>query len=402
MADGCLGAPGWPFLMYRLLAPSGAGPSSSVPHGAGGICLPRPAPLRPWGPCLLAQHQPTLPGAFLMSQNRLGRKFGALVQLGARQCRSPGGGLPQHASSVWSSPLTPAPCSRCRRFPGMRAHEQCHTAGPGPGRQLSQSRVLLAKRLGSACSCAGWGQGPACSLGCQWGPMCSTTPWSWGKGLPQPLSCWRLPRSQPPTFLPPRHLCLPPLLVVLGQHHPIALQLPPLWGPLHSALTRLHTAARASTHGPNTADCCLSSPPWLHDILTAGSQGPSGTSPGQHHHKGTQVPPCGTLCAPAQCSAKHTGTSQTAGLTPSTTLLPRPSSVPAWARSSRPRAGFPPTAAKSRHGSSLWGHQDGPGHGWPWEGIQPHCSSTHASKGDTWTSYKNHRRFCTRTWGHEG
>lgn len=79
-ADGCLGVPARLFLTY----PGGAGPSSLVPHGADGICPPQPVPLRPRGPCLLAQHQPTPPVAFLMSQNRLGRKFGALVQPGAR------------------------------------------------------------------------------------------------------------------------------------------------------------------------------------------------------------------------------------------------------------------------------------------------------------------------------
>ena len=77
-------------------------------------------------------------------------------------------------------------------------------------------------------------------------------------------------------------------------------------------------------------------------------------------------------------------------------------SIPARARSSRPRAGFPPVAARTRHGSSLWGCQDGPSRGRPREGAQPRCSGTHASKGDTWTLYKNHKCFCTRTWGRGG
>lgn len=47
--------------------------------------------LRPQGLRLLARHQPTPPVAFLMSQNRLGRKLGALVRPGARQCWSRGG-----------------------------------------------------------------------------------------------------------------------------------------------------------------------------------------------------------------------------------------------------------------------------------------------------------------------
>lgn len=110
-----------------------------------------------------------------------------------------------------------AGASQARRC--MRTHEQCHSIGPGPGHQLAWRQVLLAKWLGSACSCAGWGCRAACDLGWQWDPTCSTTPWSQGSGLPQPQAF---------TFLPPSHLCLPPCLVVLGWHHPIALQPPHL------------------------------------------------------------------------------------------------------------------------------------------------------------------------------
>lgn len=37
----------------------------------------------------------------------------------------------------------------------------------------------------------------------------------------------------------------------------------------------------------------------------------------------------------------------------------------------------------------------------PWKVPSP-AAAAHTSKGDTWTLYKNHKRFCTRTWGHGG
>lgn len=96
---------------------------------------------RPQGLCLLARHQPTPPVAFLMSQNRLGRKLGALVRPGARQCWSRGGG---------SCPSTPAWC-RARCFPGARAGERRCAVLPGPcssAASLCHSRVPLGKRWG--------------------------------------------------------------------------------------------------------------------------------------------------------------------------------------------------------------------------------------------------------------
>lgn len=56
------------------------------------------------GPCLLARHQPTPPVAFLMSQNRLGRKWGNTVLARVRQ-RGSQGSLPQHAGMLRSSLL---------------------------------------------------------------------------------------------------------------------------------------------------------------------------------------------------------------------------------------------------------------------------------------------------------
>lgn len=57
---------------------------------------------------------------------------------------------------------------------------------------------------------------------------------------------------------------------------------------------------------------------------------------------------------------------------------------------SRQGAALPLTQARAGHGYSPWGS---------WHGPRKGPSTTHASKGDTWTLYKNHRRFCTRTWG---
>lgn len=139
----------------------------------------------------------------------------------------------------------------------------------------------------------------------------------------------------------------------------------------------------------------------MHDTLTAGLQGLSHTSAGQHHCMGTQPAPCGALCAPAQCLAKHMGTLQTAGnLTASTTLLPC-LSPPGQGAAGHGQV-FPLTTARAAHSSFPQSHQDGPGHSRPREGAQPCCSCTHISKGDTWTLYKNHKRFCTHTWGHGG
>lgn len=127
-------------------APGSAGPSSSVPRGADAIYAT--APVAP-GPCLLAQHQPTPAVAFLMSQNRLGRLAGVLVQHGARQHWSLGEPV-LTCSPAWSSLLH---ILRCQRFPGTRApkRRRMHVLVP----------AVMEKRLGSACRCAGWGEGPA-------------------------------------------------------------------------------------------------------------------------------------------------------------------------------------------------------------------------------------------------
>lgn len=149
-AGGSLGALARLFLTHWLPAPGGAGPSSSVPRGADGICPSRPAPLRPRGPCLLAQHQPTPPVAFLKSQNRLGRKFSALVQLGARQCRSLAGGpasTRQLRVELTGSPSPVLVLLALPRHEGSRAALQ-----------------VLIPAIGAL------GHGPGCSLGRQQGP----------------------------------------------------------------------------------------------------------------------------------------------------------------------------------------------------------------------------------------
>lgn len=147
-------------LTYRFLTAGSAGLSSSLPSGTDGICPQRPVPLWPRGPCLLAWHQSAPPVAFLMSQNRLGRKLGALVQLGARQCWSLGGEPASTCSSVWSSQLPPAPCScSCSwRFPRITSS----TTQPGPGhygvRSCWQSRMET-----RTCS-LDWQRGPTRSV----------------------------------------------------------------------------------------------------------------------------------------------------------------------------------------------------------------------------------------------
>lgn len=158
-----------------------------------------------------------------------------------------------------------------------------------------------------------------------------------------------------------------------------------------------------STHGPRTAECCPSSLPRMQDSLAVASRGPPGTSPGPHGCEGWQAPPCGAPAAPAQCSAKHTGTSQTAGdLTASTALLPHAPARPCLGEEQPATGRISPDRSESQTrflsvGLPGWSH-----HSWPREGSRPQHSSTHTSKGDTWTLYKNHRRFCTRTWGHGG
>lgn len=125
-------------------------PSSSLPAVP---ALPAQCPaalmvsasLRPQGLRLLARHQPTPPVAFLMSQNRLGRKLGALVRPGARQCWSRGG--------------DPAPARRLgAELAASQARGLCCAPGPCPSTtSLCHSRVPLGKRWGSG---HGSGHGP--------------------------------------------------------------------------------------------------------------------------------------------------------------------------------------------------------------------------------------------------
>lgn len=177
---------------------------------------------------------------------------------------------------------------------GSKAALHCN---PSPCPQPPWSQVLLAKCPGSAHSKVGWGQGPGAPWAGSGSHMQHNTV-VLGRGLSEPLSCWRLSSSQPqaPSFLTPGHLCLLLFLMVPGWHHPSALCSPTTGTPC-SACTTLpqHRPPGMAPGQPRAAR------------LTACQQvtGTVGTAPGSVPPQAHSHCPCRASRALAQRSAKH-------------------------------------------------------------------------------------------------
>lgn len=152
----------WPRLsdVSHVPAAGGAGPSSSVPRSADGICQPRPAAP---GAVSAGTAPADASGGFSDVPEQAGQEAGRAGPAGSEAVLVPGGG---------SCPSTPAWC-RARCFPGARAGERRCAVLPGPcssAASLCHSQVPLGKRWGgSACSQAGQGRE-------QWGPGIATAP----------------------------------------------------------------------------------------------------------------------------------------------------------------------------------------------------------------------------------